>query len=482
MTTNTTSTNLAPPPQWPPAVVSQFDPVRLLGKGGFASVLLAKKKDDGALAAIKVVGSGDDKDKEVAKQDYGYAHREIDILKELSHSGIMQVLEYWEPKGAYSCIVMALSYSPGPTLEHLLKLGGAVSLTFGRVVMAQVMDALAYCHSRAVIHRDIKPDNVIVTGASASQNEIWVDSEDDKADKSWGEWKELCKKWKVTLIDFGFARALTPEDVEKERVAVRTLSAHNMNPITDSPATSRHSRRSGGAGQLDKSVSHALTRTMSALGNRWYAAPEVTSGVHSRHLTEQSSELSKSGHYRADITKTLSHHVANYGMLADAFSLGNTLQYMMTGVPPNQGGVNEVINMYNSPISIFFRFLADHVCSSANDGGRKYQYRGWSKMPKDIKELIRGLNHPSVAQRVSVRASRRYPIIESILDDPNAEPVEEAAHHRVDFLPCTRKKSSAEHIAENRLERVPGAPVKDDTEKTDSMSPNSSHHAIGLEL
>ena len=46
------------PPQWPPQVVELYDPVSELGRGGFASVVLARsKKDPTQLHAIKVVGS-----------------------------------------------------------------------------------------------------------------------------------------------------------------------------------------------------------------------------------------------------------------------------------------------------------------------------------------------------------------------------------------------------------------------------------------
>lgn len=434
-------TNQAPPSQWPPEVVAKYDTVRSLGKGGFASVVLAQRKDDpNSLAAIKVVGSSPDK---FSKQEYGYAHREIDILKELSHPNIMRVLDYWEPQGKVSSlVVMALTYSQGPTLDQLLKYGGAVGMTFGRVVMAQLVDALAYCHSRAVIHRDVKPDNVIVTGANPSQQDLWVDSVGGSNEKSPEEWKELCQKWHVTLIDFGFARALSPEDIEMEKVAAKKAS-NDTNPSQSvhSVGSSRRSRRS-----LDKSISHALTRQMSALGNRLYAAPEIVQGVHSRHSLVGNSQhnATTSRHMeQVDITKTISQHVANYGMLVDAFSLGNTLQYMMTGVPPNQN-VNQTVANHRSPVAALFRWISQHACAKSNNdpAKRDYQYRSWSDLPKEAMRLIRALNHPSVTQRISVRATRRYPLIESVLDDTATQEQEEAAHHRVHFLDCALKRQA----------------------------------------
>ena len=106
----------------------------------------------------------------------GYARRELEILAELDHPNIMHLIHHWEPPvETHTCVaVMALSYAPGPTLDKLLRYG-KLSLRFSRVVAAQLVDAMAYLHGRAVVHRDTKPDNIIVTGASDDQDDIWDD-------------------------------------------------------------------------------------------------------------------------------------------------------------------------------------------------------------------------------------------------------------------------------------------------------------------
>lgn len=156
------TSTIAIPPEWPPDVVDKYTPIRILGKGGFASVILAKENQNpNHMVAIKLVGN-------TGKKELTYAHREVDILQELSakgpHPNIMQVLGYWESstnagstttKGSpiTRSGVLALSYAKGPTVESLLQYGGALSTVFSRVVAAQAIDAIAYLHYHAVIHR-----------------------------------------------------------------------------------------------------------------------------------------------------------------------------------------------------------------------------------------------------------------------------------------------------------------------------------------
>ena len=100
---------IAAPTQWPKEVSTYYEPIRKLGSGGFGAVVLGKLKkdstsqeeeddDDGPnhsgdeKVAIKVVGS-----RQVTDMDVGYAHREMDILTELSHPSIMRLIRVWEP-------------------------------------------------------------------------------------------------------------------------------------------------------------------------------------------------------------------------------------------------------------------------------------------------------------------------------------------------------------------------------------------------
>jgi serine/threonine protein kinase len=271
---------MQPPTDWPPVVRDNYEPIRILGKGGFAAVILARTKASSSSAsssspttttnnnnntnnqngtpeqartsdyvAIKVAGNAT---MGVTKKEQLYAHREIDILRAISHPNIMKCLDYVEPS-PHTAMVLVLSYSPGPTVHSLLKKGGALSTIFGRVVIAQLVDAITYLHSHAVVHRDIKPDNVIVTGAFTSQSDIWDNPEDydDDLDHDGNvhhhltkplDWPALLNKWHVTLIDFGFARALTKDDVHQPSPEYHQenmdASYHQSTLVADGDATS----------------------------------------------------------------------------------------------------------------------------------------------------------------------------------------------------------------------------------------------------
>jgi eukaryotic-like serine/threonine-protein kinase len=130
-----------------------------LGSGGMGEVYLAH---DGVLerdVALKVLRSQYAGDEEVAER----FRLEARSAASLSHPNIVQVYDRGETEDGTSYI--AMEYVPGGTLKEQIGRRGPFGDRETAAVGAQIADALGAAHERGVIHRDIKPQNVLVTAS-----------------------------------------------------------------------------------------------------------------------------------------------------------------------------------------------------------------------------------------------------------------------------------------------------------------------------
>ena len=117
-----------------------------------AAVYLGTQETFGRKVAIKILAPKTIADEEFATRFL----REAKTVAQLAHSNIIPVYDFGEVGGYY---YMSMEYLPGGTLATLLKTG--IELDEALHIMEDVASALHFAHSKGIIHRDVKPENIM---------------------------------------------------------------------------------------------------------------------------------------------------------------------------------------------------------------------------------------------------------------------------------------------------------------------------------
>ncbi len=134
----------------------RYSIVRLIGQGGMAHVYLATDQQGGASVAVKVMKSDLTHDQEFIKR----FDTEARAASSLDHPNIVKVLGFGQD-GDLRYIVQELV--EGPTLKDLIQEHGALDWEIAVPLVIQIGLALEHAHRRGVVHRDIKPHNILIT-------------------------------------------------------------------------------------------------------------------------------------------------------------------------------------------------------------------------------------------------------------------------------------------------------------------------------
>jgi eukaryotic-like serine/threonine-protein kinase len=146
-------------PEWS---VPGYTTVRVLGSGGFGEVVLARHEASGALVAIKYLRQELLTDPEFAAMFRVEAH----VLASVEDPHVVRLYEYVEAASG-AAIVMELV--EGVSLREILSRQGRTSAEAALVVLQGSLMGLAAAHWRGVVHRDYKPENVLVGGDGVSK-------------------------------------------------------------------------------------------------------------------------------------------------------------------------------------------------------------------------------------------------------------------------------------------------------------------------
>jgi eukaryotic-like serine/threonine-protein kinase len=184
-------------------LLGRFKVERELGRGGMGAVYLAHDAQLGETVALKVIASAVCCDNLGAVERF---RREASAARKVTHPNVIRIHDLGSDSGV---VFISMEYFPGMTLAQLLSRRGALPLDEALEILAQAADGLSAAHRAGVIHRDLKPQNVLVDASR-----------------------------RVKLIDFGLAKSSfmegmtatglilgTPEYMAPEQIRGRPVDA-----------------------------------------------------------------------------------------------------------------------------------------------------------------------------------------------------------------------------------------------------------------
>jgi eukaryotic-like serine/threonine-protein kinase len=138
--------------------LGDYELVKVLGEGGMGSVFRATStaKDRPRAVAIKVLAPELARDATAVER----FEREATAAARLDHPNVVRIFEVGQADGHHFLVMELIS---GPPFRQLIAAGDAPARVVA--ILAQVADGLAHAHARGIVHRDIKPDNVLIDRA-----------------------------------------------------------------------------------------------------------------------------------------------------------------------------------------------------------------------------------------------------------------------------------------------------------------------------
>nr|XP_049702131.1 cyclin-dependent kinase-like 1 isoform X1 [Helicoverpa armigera]XP_049702142.1 cyclin-dependent kinase-like 1 isoform X1 [Helicoverpa armigera] len=224
--------------------MDKYEQLAVVGEGSYGVVLKCRRRDTGQLVAIKKFLETED-DAAVRKM----ALREIRMLKKLRHDHLVNMIEVFRRKRRFYLVFEYLDHT---LLDELEAAPGGLGEDTAKKHLYQLLKGIDYCHQNSIIHRDVKPENVLVSNTGV-----------------------------VKLCDLGFARALAaPGEPYTEYVATRWYRAPEL-----LVAEHRSVHLNTGVVKLcDLGFARALAAPgepyTEYVATRWYRAPELLVAEH----------------------------------------------------------------------------------------------------------------------------------------------------------------------------------------------------------
>jgi serine/threonine-protein kinase len=136
-------------------LMDRFHVDKVLGQGGMGAVYLATDAQIGEQVALKVMSSNVAEDPESVQR----FRREASASRKVTHPNVIRIHDLGDDGGL---LFLSMEYFPGLTLAEMMVRRPVTPLNEVKRIVAQVCDALGAAHAAGVVHRDLKPQNILV--------------------------------------------------------------------------------------------------------------------------------------------------------------------------------------------------------------------------------------------------------------------------------------------------------------------------------
>jgi serine/threonine-protein kinase len=136
-------------------LLERFRIVRKIGRGGFGVVYLVEDAKIEEELILKILHPQLSADETMAQRFV----QELKLTRKITHKNVIRIYDFLDLGGAHA---VSMEYFPGRDLATLVEESGHIPLRKSLGILAQVCEGLSAAHAQGVIHRDIKPGNILV--------------------------------------------------------------------------------------------------------------------------------------------------------------------------------------------------------------------------------------------------------------------------------------------------------------------------------